>query len=134
MKLNKQKKCVAYFTADNVGIAALAAQIPGGDELLLSGVEALMAGAIVNGIYGFSLSKTFMSSMVSAYLGNKVGMTAFKLTSKAVTWIPGIGNAVNATVAGATTYALGNFIIDQCEKIQKELERGKKIDEILRGL
>lgn len=133
-EIKEAKKLVKIYAAGNAAEAACLAQIPGGDELVLSGIEAVMAAAIINGIYNFKASSGFISSMLTAYMGNKVGTTAFRFASKAVTWVPGIGNAINAGVAGATTYALGEFIINRCEQIDKARKRGEEIDKILKGL
>ena len=40
---------------------------------------------------------------------------------------------MNAVTAGYTTKTLGYALVDECERIRKEIERNKKIDDILNG-
>ena len=119
-EIKEAKKIIAAYTSLNTIEAAAFAQAPGGDEIALMGNEALMAASICGGIYGMKISKTLIESMLSAARGSLAGLTAFKISSKFFTWVPLVGNALNATVAGVTTAALGNCIIDYCEKWQKE--------------
>lgn len=93
-----------------------------------------MAVLIVNGVYHLGFSQGVISSFVTAALGQKVGTEAFKWASKCVTIIPGIGNFVNAGIAGATTYALGETLIKMCEKIEQAKRNGQKMEDILRGI
>lgn len=130
-EISEAKKWVAFYTADNAAVAALSAQAPGADELALSAVQVIMATTIINVVYGFNLSSTVIKNILTGIIGHTVGTRAF---SKLITWIPGLGNAVNAIVAGGTTAALGSAIIEWCEAKDKERKRGKKIDDILNGL
>lgn len=133
-EIKEVKKLVAFYTAENAGVAAIAAQLPCADELALSSVEIIMASAIINGIYGFDFAPNAIKCILAGVLGNRAGAWTAKAASKCFTWIPGAGNVLNAIVAGGTTAALGSTIIDICEKMDKERKRGKKIDEILNGL
>lgn len=133
-EIKKAKEIVKVYAALNAGAGALSAQAPGADELVLMGNEALMASAIVNDVYHLGFSKGFISSMLTAIMGNRVGTTTFKFASKFVTWVPFLGNAVNAGIASTTTYTLGITVIDMCEKIVKDKKNGKRIEDILKGL
>lgn len=128
---SKALKWVAAFTAGNAGIAFSMAQTPGADELALSAVEATMAAHIFNNIYNFDLSKTAMTSIVTGYIGNKVGTTAFKGASKFLTWIPLVGNSLNAVIAGTTTAALGVFLVDKAEDMDLARKTQKRLTEAL---
>ncbi len=66
--------------------------------------------------------------------GHMVGKTAFKMASKSLTWVPGIGNALNAIVAGSTTAALGASLISLAEDIDKARKRGEKLDEFIKKM
>lgn len=130
----KAKWWVAAYTAGNTGIAGLSAQAGGLEEAALAGVEAVMTAHIFNGIYKFNLSKTLLESLATAIKGHFIGKTTFKLASKSVTWIPGIGNTINAAVAGTTTAALGAYIIDKAEEFDKARIRGEKIDDFIKKM
>ena len=110
------------------------AQMPGADEAALAGVEVVMATHIFNGIYDFKFSKTALKSLATGVAGHAVGKTAFKLASKSLTWIPGIGNALNAIVAGSTTAALGAALISVAEEMDDARKRGKKLDDFFEKL
>ncbi|DAB12101.1 TPA: hypothetical protein CPT98_02345 [Candidatus Gastranaerophilales bacterium HUM_19] len=125
---------VAYYTAANTGIGALSAQAPGADELALAGIEVAMATTIFNGVYYFDFSKTVIKNLLVGIIGNRVGTYAFKGASKLVTWIPGIGNCINAAVAGSTTAALGASIIAMCEDMDKARKRGEALDRFIKKM
>ena len=89
---------------------------------------------IFNKIYKFNFSSTILKSLAMGVTGHAVGKTAFKLVSKSITWIPILGNAVNAVISGSTTAALGAAIINAAEKLDDARRRGKKLDEIIKKL
>lgn len=133
-EVRKARAWVAAYTAGNASIAGLTAQAGGLEEVALSGVEAVMAAHIFNGIYDFKLSKTLLESLATAVKGHFIGKTAYKLASKGLTWIPGLGNALNAIVAGTTTATLGAYLIDKAEEFEKAKKRGMEIDEFIRRM
>ena len=128
------KAIVAINVAENAAIAASMAQMPGFDELALSANEIKMAMEIYNGVYDFKFSKTVVKSLIMGFLGNRVGSWLFKGASKAFTWIPGLGNGLNASVAGTTTAALGAAIIDSAEEMDKARRRGDSWEKILKEM
>lgn len=128
-KEDEAKGVVIGMTMTNAFIGFVSAQVPFGDEVVLSSVEAAMGLKIVKGIYGFKFGDAVIKSIMLAVKAHIVG----KVLSKSVSWIPGIGNLINAGVAGYTTKAFGYALVDECERIQSELDRGKKIDDILNG-
>lgn len=128
------KGWVALYTVGNSGLAAAMAQAPGIDEAALASVEVIMATHIFNKIYKFNFSSTILKSLAMGVTGHAVGKTAFKLVSKSITWIPILGNAVNAVISGSTTAALGAAIINAAEKLDDARRRGKKLDEIIKKL
>lgn len=125
---------VVAYTLGNAGLASAMAQMPGVDEAALAGVEVVMATHIFNGIYDFNFSKTALKSLGTGVAGHAVGKTTFKLASKSLTWIPGIGNALNAFVAGTTTAALGAALISLAEEMDETRKRGKKLDDFFKKL
>ncbi len=134
LEKQKAKEAICYYTGGNIGAGFCTAQFPGGDEIAMAGVEAMMAFHIFNVIYKFKLSKSVILSIVTGYLGNKAGLALFKAATKSVTWIPGAGNVINAAVAGATTAALGAYLISKAEAMDDARRRGKKIDEFIKKM
>lgn len=128
-KEEEAKGVVVGMTMTNAFIGFFSAQLPGFDEIALSSTELAMGLKIVKGIYGFKFGDAVIKSIMLTVKAHFVG----KAVSKTVSWIPGIGNAINAGVAGYTTKAFGYALVDECERIQRELDRGKKIDDILNG-
>lgn len=133
-EVRRARNWVAAYTAGNATIAAATAQAAGAEEFLLAGVEVIMATHILNGIYDFKLSKTALKNIGAGATGHIVGKATFKWMSKGVTWIPIFGNGINALVAGSTTAAIGAFLIDTAEKMEKELKRNKSLDEFIKKL
>ena len=134
LEKSEAKKVVASFTAIGTGIAAGMAQVPGGDELALAANEVAMASAVLNGVYKFDLSKTVVKSLVTGLIGNRVGTYAFKSASKLFTWIPGLGNGLNAAVAGGTTAALGASIIAMAEDMDRARKNGQRLDDFIKKM
>lgn len=130
----KARRWVAAYTAGNATLAAATAQAPGVDELALSGVEVIMATHIFNGIYDFKFSKTILKALAAGVAGHAIGKTTFKLISKAVTWVPVVGNGVNAVVSGTTTAALGASLIEMAEEMDEARRRGKKLDDFIKEM
>lgn len=133
-EVRKAKNWVAAYTAGNAGVAAAMAQAPGADEVALAGVEVAMAAHIINGIYKFDLSKNALKIIGTGLVGHKIGSSAFKWLSKSVTWIPLLGNTVNAVVAGSTTAALGAALIKTAEFMDEQRKKGNTMDEIMKKL
>lgn len=133
-EVSKAKAIVTLNVAENAGIAAAMAQLPGWDEAALAANEVKMAMEIYNGVYKFGFDKTTINSLVMGLLGNRIGTFVFKGASKLISWMPGIGNGVNATVAGGTTAALGAAIISNAEEMDKARRNGKKLDDFFKKL
>ena len=100
----------------------------------LSANEIKMAMEIYNGVYDFDFDKTTIKSLIVGLAGKSVGKFLFKGASKLLTWVPGLGNGLNATVAGGTTAALGAAIISNAEDMLKERQNGKKLDSFFNKL
>lgn len=130
----KAKKWVAAYSFGNGVAAGAMAQAGGLEELLLAGVEVAMAAHIINGIYHFDLSKNALKIIGTGIAGNKIGTTTFKWASKTFTWIPLLGNTVNAAIAGSTTAALGAALIKAAEFMDEQRKKGKDMEEIMKKL
>ena len=83
---------------------------------------------------GFDLSKTRLKSIASGCMGTAVGTGMFKVASKTLTWIPLLGNCLNAAVAGVTTAMIAESLIEIAEQMDTARRRGEKIDEIIKKL
>lgn len=123
---NAEQKAAAQavvhaFSASSAGTAFLAAQAPGGDEILLAANDVLMAISIC-GIYELKISKAIATTIIAPIAGNAMGV---KIFSKLFTWFPGAGNALNAGVAGSVTEFIGHSIIAKCEsgEIQRAIKK-----------
>jgi uncharacterized protein (DUF697 family) len=91
-----------------LGYASMAATagavpIPFVDMVLLPGIQARMAHHLAR-IYGQPMTTERLRELGAAV---GVGMVARTLVRQAVKFIPVVGSAVGATVAAASTYALG---------------------------
>ena len=124
------KDVVIKATITNAFTGGAFAQFPGLDEIGLSAADAAMALRIVRGIYGFKFDDTVIKTVLLTVRTN----VTRKAASKLITWTPLLGNIVNAVVAGYSTKTFGYALVDECERIRKELERNKKIDDILNGV
>lgn len=133
-ELKKAKAIVAINVAENAGIAAGMAQMPGWDELALSANEIKMAMEIYNGVYNFGFDKTTVKSILTGFIGNRIGTWLFKGASKLVTWMPGVGNGLNATVAGTTTAALGAAIVSNAEEMDRARRNGQSLEKFLKSM
>ena len=128
------KAIVAYYSGTNIGAGFCSAQMPGGDEVAMAGIELIMAMHIFNKIYKFDLKKSLVQGLITAYWGHKSGTIAFKAASKFLTVIPVFGNAVNGIVGGATTAALGSFLIDKAEELDRARKNGKRLEDFLKEM
>ena len=85
------------------GIGAGLAQTVAADRVALLAIQIPMVIAIA-GECGVQLDKSSAIAMLGQQGAQHVGLYA---ATRLVVWIPGWGNAVNATVAATTTEALG---------------------------
>jgi uncharacterized protein (DUF697 family) len=90
----------------SVAGGAGAVPVPFVDMVLLPGIQARMAHHLAE-IYGQPMTAERLKELGAAV---GVGMVARTLARQAVKFIPFVGSAVGATVAAATTYALGRAL------------------------
>lgn len=90
----------------SVAGTAGAVPLPFVDLVLLPGIQARMANHLAQ-IYGQPMTPDRYREIAAAV---GVGMVARTLARQAVKFIPFVGSAVGATVAGASTYALGRAL------------------------
>jgi uncharacterized protein (DUF697 family) len=90
----------------SVAGTAGAVPIPFVDLVILPGIQARMANHLAH-IYGQPMTAERYKEIAAAV---GVGMVARTLARQAVKFIPFVGSAVGATVAGASTFALGRAL------------------------
>ena len=105
--------------------AAGLAQIPFSDTVVITPIQITMIialGEVFNMRIGESTAKSILAGAGASLAGR--GLSQLLLG-----WIPGYGNALNATTAFATTEAIGWIAVDHFYKIKLE-EDNKTIDAI----
>lgn len=85
------------------GVGAGLAQAPGADAPLLVGIQHAMIISIAHE-FGISVGATAAAELLLTFSATMAGRS---LTQWAVGWLPGWGNAINATTAAALTEAVG---------------------------
>lgn len=85
------------------GVGAGLAQVPGSDAPVLVGIQTTMIVAIARE-HRVELDKTAAADLVLTFTATMAGRTISQLL---VGWLPGIGNAINASTAAALTEAVG---------------------------
>lgn len=91
----------AAFSAAAVGAGL--AQIPGSDAPVLCAIQTGMIVAIAQA-HGVAITKAAAANLLLTFAATTGGRTASQFL---VGWVPGWGNAINATTAAALTTAVG---------------------------
>jgi uncharacterized protein (DUF697 family) len=101
---NGKVRVIVHSAASAAALAAAPlAQIPGSDNAVITPIQLAMIIAIGE-VHGQQLSKSVALSTLSAASAGVVGRTVSQFL---IGWIPGYGNAVNASTAFAITEAIG---------------------------
>lgn len=106
MTENQKSKCKKIIHAASVsagGIGAGVAQIPGADNVAIKPIQIAMITALA-GVFHKDLSEAGASAVLGNFLASTIGRG---ISQVLVGWIPGIGNAINATTAAGLTETLG---------------------------
>ena len=119
---NDQKiKCNAIIhtaSAAAAGVGAGLAQVPGSDNALLTPIQLTMTISLGK-VFDIELTETTAKAAIASVAASTIGRT---LTQFLVGWIPGVGNAINATAAAGLTEAMGWTL---AEDFAKQYERNK---------
>ena len=106
MDKSTKQKCHAVIhsaSAAAAGVGGGLAQIPGSDAPVL---VAIQTGMIIS--LGKIFNRTITEALAGAFLAETLGTTVGRgITQVLVGWIPGVGNAINATTAAGLTEAIG---------------------------
>jgi uncharacterized protein (DUF697 family) len=93
------------------------AQLPGSDNPVLIAIQISMAVALGK-IFNIQVSETTGRGMVMTALTSMTGPVIARILSQwIVGWIPGAGNAVNATTAAGITEAVGWILVNEFDNL-----------------
>lgn len=112
---DQKKKCHAIIHSASAGAAATGAglaQIPFSDNAVIVPIQIGMIislGAVFGAKITESAAKVTLSTVLATYAGRGISQAL-------VGWIPGIGNAINASTAAAITESLGWFVAKDFDK------------------
>jgi uncharacterized protein (DUF697 family) len=90
-------------SAAAAGVGAGMAQAPGADAPVICAIQTTMIVAVAE-LHGASITKTVAADLLLTFSATLAGRGLSQLL---VGWIPGFGNAINATTAAAFTEAVG---------------------------
>ncbi|MBT2368435.1 50S ribosome-binding GTPase [Streptomyces sp. ISL-10] len=124
LKIKEANAIVAETALKAAAIAAV--PIPLYDIGPLSALQVAMFARITR-VMGFSIEPKSLAAACTAVIG--VGTAARTASSLLKLAFPLVGSAVNATVAGSTTYAMGAAYIKACEGLLRLQIAGVPIDQ-----
>ena len=120
----KERRRCHYIIHTNAtaaaGIAAGLAQLPGVDSAPLAALEVEMVTAL-GAVFDIKVSSAAAKGVIASVAGTAVGRATSQFL---LGWIPGLGNAINASTAAGIVEALGWLAADHfdLEKQAKLLE------------
>lgn len=121
---------VVGMTIANTFVGGAAAQLPVADIAACASVVGVMCTKIAT-IYDVKLTYAVMDAIKQSFGASLLA----GLSVKTVTWIPLIGNVVNAVATGAITKTVGDRLVDKFEtamkKAQEEFDRNEKLKNII---
>ena len=95
-------KCHAIIHSAAVaagGVGAGLAQIPFSDNLVIMPIQIAMVGSL-GAVFDQTLAEATIKSLISAAAGTVIGRS---VSQALLGWLPGIGNAINASTAFTLT-------------------------------
>jgi len=109
---SEKKKChgIIHSASASAGAAGAGlAQIPGSDSLIIVPIQVTMIISL-GLVFGKVVSKETATSLLKTFTATFVGR---KVSQVLIGWIPGIGNAINASTAAGVTEALGWYVANK---------------------
>ncbi len=106
MTINNHQRIKTIINSSAVAAASAGAglaQAPGSDSAIITPIQITMIISIGK-VYEQELSYTAATSVLTAMTASYVGRGVSQLF---IGWIPGLGNAINATTAFSITQAIG---------------------------
>ena len=104
--MNEKEKVATIIHSASAAAAAVGgglAQIPGSDMPILCGIQTTMVISIGN-VHGADIGEAAAMDLVITYAAGYGGRA---ISQWLIGWMPGLGNAINATTAAAITEAVG---------------------------
>jgi uncharacterized protein (DUF697 family)/predicted GTPase len=122
LKMSAGRKVYAAAAVGAAGIGAIPIPIP--DAVPLTALQAAMMARIAV-VMGVDLNHETVAFLLKRVLGmGAMGIIGRQAASMLLKFIPGLGSAINATVAAALTAALGEGFVQLCAEIQRREARG----------
>ena len=92
-------------------VGAGLAQVPCSDNLVITPIQLTMAVSLGR-VFGIELEQSAAKAAVASATAATVGRTTAQVL---VGWMPGVGNAINATTAASITEAIGWIMVKEFE-------------------
>lgn len=115
MTEKQRKECHAIIhtaSAAAAGVGAGLAQIPGSDNALLTPIQLTMTISLGK-VFDIQLTETTAKAALGSVAASTIGRTVSQVL---VGWIPGLGNAINATTAAGLTESMGWMLANDFDK------------------
>lgn len=115
MTSNQKENCHAIIhtaALSCAGVGAGMAQLPGSDSAVIVPIQIGMIVALGK-VFDVHLTDSAAKAVALGMAGTYVGRTVSQFL---VGWIPGVGNAINASTAAALTEAMGWAVADRFSK------------------
>ena len=115
MTSDQKSKCNAIIHTASVaaaGAGAGLAQIPGSDNAVITPIQLTMTISLGK-VFDIDLSESAAKAALGSVAASTIGRT---ISQVLIGWIPGIGNAINATTAAGLTEAMGWALADDFSK------------------
>ena len=115
MTSDQKSKCNAIIHTASVaaaGAGAGLAQIPGSDNAVITPIQLTMTISLGK-VFDIDLSESAAKAALGSVAASTIGRTVSQVL---LGWIPGIGNAINATTAAGLTEAMGWALADDFSK------------------
>ena len=119
---SQRAKCHGIILTASAAAAAAGggmAQLPGSDAIPITAAQITMIISL-GAVFDIPVSKAAAKSILYGFVGAASGRLVSQML---VGWIPGLGNAINATTAASITEGLGWKVADKFDR-----EARQKID------
>lgn len=116
-KLTKKQrqKCSSIIHSASVaaaGVGAGLAQIPGSDNAVITPIQLTMTISLGR-VFGIELTESAARAAIASVAASTVGRTVAQVL---VGWIPGFGNAINASTAAGLTEMMGWMLAEDFDR------------------
>lgn len=106
MTADQRSKCHAIIHTASASAAAVGAglaQLPGSDNAAITPIQLAMTVSL-GAVFGIQLTQSAAAAALASVAAATVGRAVSQVL---VGWIPGLGNAINASTAAALTESVG---------------------------